>query len=153
MVPESLGRQVTDAERREITRVLRKRFPYMQWSTGVAGLVAGVGWIIAFSWFIDLTEGTALGAARRSDGFLGTIMFFMMFLMGPGVGISLCGLVPHYGERFLRRRIVRRHLAQGLCLYCGYCLRGLPTKKSFCTCPECGKESPVAAAAPEGAPA
>lgn len=153
MLPESLDRRVTDAERREITRVLRKRFPHMQWITALAGLLVMFGWFYAFSWLIDLTKGTAVQDARRSTGFLGTFMLFAFYFMGPGLGIAFGGLIPHYGERYLRRRIVRRHLAQGLCLYCGYCLRGLPTKKSFRTCPECGKEAPVAAAAPEGAPA
>ncbi len=155
MLPESLDRRVTDAERREITSVLRKRFSHCIWLSWIASFVAFWGWMYVFSWFIDLTEGTALGEARRSGGLLGAFSFLAFLVLGPGFGIALGGILPHYSERFLRRRVVRRHLAQGLCLYCGYCLRGLPTKKSFCACPECGKEAPVAAAAaaPEGAPA
>lgn len=115
---------------------------------------AALYWLSIPNWIVAAIVGTTLGAKRKSDPWMVTLMFFVGFVIAPRIwtasafgwvypkallfGDVFTGLLLFagalFGNQWLGTGYQRRLVRDGRCSLCGYDLRGISSKH----CPECG---------------
>ncbi len=134
---------VSKKEVRAYQKVLAKRF---RWTGWVSGLACGLVMLLAIPILLMILHHTtamsyravAAGQIDKSD------MVFEWLSFATVGGMSVIGSVAAYWLRvFLVNRILRRHITEPRCIFCGYDLKGhAHITGNYITCPECGKDSP-----------